>query len=234
MNKVVRSFLLASVGAILLLGCSEYNEVNRSYSCSETQMDALIFDSALAGTTSICGELNGVLGATDRHGNENGAMSFSGGSDINFGSVSDFNLTQSMTVATWIYLEGDQVENNIIWNNEGLYEMALLEGGQIWYAVASPDPVWIRTFTGVYIAPEEWHHVAFQYDNGTIRIYVDGTKEYEYEGQGPLTRRPGDFSEFRIGGREFSPDQHFNGRIDDFHLYDIVISEAEIASLAGL
>ncbi len=84
----------------------------------------------------------------------------------------------------------------------------------------------------------QWNHYAFVKDAAAeeIRIYLNGVEVLIDEGEDI------DFSagvlEFLIGAPTWHSDpggenQHFRGRLDDFRVYDVALTQAEIVSLAG-
>ena len=82
------------------------------------------------------------------------------------------------------------------------------------------------------IADDGWHHVAVSYDDtdGTIRLYVDGRVVATQTDVGEL-HDP--YSIIRLGGdteEQFRRDMQ--GMVDEFRLYDTVLSDTQIAQLA--
>jgi hypothetical protein len=85
----------------------------------------------------------------------------------------------------------------------------------------------------------EWHHLAFTYDGttSTLLAYIDGALFHTdvISGLGPVTF--GDYDDFTIGG----PDDNthdantwmgfWDGQIDQFRLYDGVLSASDIQAL---
>ena len=67
----------------------------------------------------------------------------------------------------------------------------------------------------------KWYHVAGVYDGKTAKIYLDG----KLDNTKAVSLNTGD-SALGIGGT-------FGGRIDDFRIYDRVLSDSEIQTLYG-
>jgi len=76
-----------------------------------------------------------------------------------------------------------------------------------------------------------WHHIGWVDDNGTARLYVDGVldgTDFSY------TRGTMALDTTSIGGiLRANPSHFFTGQIDDVHVYNRALSQAEIAWLAG-
>jgi Concanavalin A-like lectin/glucanases superfamily len=79
-----------------------------------------------------------------------------------------------------------------------------------------------------------WHHVAVALDGQakTITLYLDG----ERIASGPTAVLPKDLGKTTqnwIGRSQYTADAYFFGSIDDFHIYNRVLSAAEVRYLAG-
>jgi hypothetical protein len=79
---------------------------------------------------------------------------------------------------------------------------------------------------------DTWHHIAWVDDNGTAALYVDGQLD---GGDFNYTRGTMALDTTTIGGiLRAAPSHFFTGQIDDVHIYDRVLSGAEIAWLSGV
>lgn len=89
----------------------------------------------------------------------------------------------------------------------------------------------------------QWHHIAVVYDNTTsgMKLYIDGvvkTHTPVWNNQGDIKMDDADISEMRIGagpGTNYASDDwlssSFKGSIDQFRLYDIPLSAAQVNEL---
>ncbi|MCH7557098.1 MAG: LamG domain-containing protein, partial [Planctomycetes bacterium] len=83
-----------------------------------------------------------------------------------------------------------------------------------------------------------WHHVAATItENATnsssdVRIYVDGQDDTQESTDPDAFNIVADW-DVTIGYRPSQSDRFFNGQIDDVRIYDRVLSQEEIAWLAG-
>ena len=77
---------------------------------------------------------------------------------------------------------------------------------------------------------EEWHHVAVTFDEGDVKLYVDGSIEAEGSAPSPLA---GNSLPLRIGA-DSDGQSLFYGLIDDARVYNRALTEAEIlAAMEG-
>ncbi len=173
------------------------------------------------------------------------ALSFDGTNDyvdLPIGSlVSTLNST---TVAAWVYF-----------TNTGNAWQRIFDFGNAGVGTASPNVYMflssnngsrivrfaIRTATvgeqgvnGPAALPTGWHHVAVVIDSTTMRLqlYQDGAPV----ASGATTVLPKDLgatSQNWLGRSQWTADPFFGGSIDDFRIYNRVLSESEVRYLAG-
>ncbi|MFO0543755.1 MAG: LamG-like jellyroll fold domain-containing protein, partial [Pseudanabaena sp.] len=94
------------------------------------------------------------------------------------------------------------------------------------------NPGWNWISTGYGVKSNQWSHVAFSYENGRIKTYVNGQLIYTYDGVGTI----GDFSsqdELRIGNRQWNNYDSFKGEIDEVRVWNVAKTQSQIqASLS--
>ena len=82
-------------------------------------------------------------------------------------------------------------------------------------------------------ANPEWHHIAWTDHNGEMKIYIDGvldSTDFTYSPSSSLTC---DVTTLGAWMRNPStPDYHFDGLMDDFAAWDLLLTDAQIAALA--
>ncbi len=84
------------------------------------------------------------------------------------------------------------------------------------------------------VMTEGWHHTAVTFDSTTMRIslYLDG----QLVASGPTTLLPKDIGSTTqnwLGRSQYVADAYFLGSIDDFRIYNRILSQAEVRYLAG-
>jgi hypothetical protein len=82
--------------------------------------------------------------------------------------------------------------------------------------------------------PSDWHHVAASIDSSTmtVKLYQDG----KLIAEGETSFLPSDLGptdQNYIGKSQWNADAYYNGEIDEFRIYNRVLSEAEILFLMG-
>ncbi|UCF17221.1 MAG: LamG domain-containing protein, partial [Phycisphaerales bacterium] len=73
----------------------------------------------------------------------------------------------------------------------------------------------------------EWHHLGASYDGTTLKWYGDGLLI------GSQNRALNTPDNVHVGKREDN-DNYFPGQVDDFRIYNRVLSDEEMAGLAGI
>ena len=79
------------------------------------------------------------------------------------------------------------------------------------------------------LAVGEWAHVAVTFDKTTARFYVNGTMT----GQGAFSFGSNREAPVHVGSSDANGGNPFNGAIDEVRLYDVVLTDAEVRTLAG-
>ncbi len=141
----------------------------------------------------------------------------------------DLDRYDTVSIAAWIYPTGTGSggqQGGIVVNKEGEFEIARFGDGTIHWAFNNDDPGWGWQSTGYEAPLNQWTHVAVAYDAGVVQTFANGTLVHTYEGSGSLPYH----DELRIGGRAHSS-QHFDGLIDDVHIYPRALSELEVQAL---
>jgi len=176
---------------------------------------------------------NGVLhNGSWTEGLINGALDFNGlNTYIDMGD-SDLLAPDEMTFALWIRPEHmggaryvasrahtlDLTDYAIMYHLSGMIEFVFDENGSGLGSV----------FSTTRLALGEWAHVAVTREPDQAAIHINGQKE----GTKPCgNRSTGEGFKLTISSRR-GQTRFFNGRIDEVHLYDQVLSEEEITQLA--
>ncbi|MBR9677354.1 PGF-pre-PGF domain-containing protein [Candidatus Woesearchaeota archaeon] len=86
--------------------------------------------------------------------------------------------------------------------------------------------------TGIYnLDLDTWYHIALTWDGTNYEVYVDGNLETSgtYTGLTSINS----FADVANNGNTGTRDEAWNGLIDDFRIYNRVLSQAEIQTLEG-
>lgn len=180
------------------------------------------------------GTLNGPTWTTGR---VNSALSFDGSNDyVQVGAQAGLEMSDTLTISAWIFPTGagsDNTLGGVIVNKEGEYQLARYADGTIRWALANTDPGWTWVNTGSSAQLNQWTHVAFVYNKGTARTYINGSVVHTYNGSGAIVDNiHAAEDDFRIGGRQIW-NQHFQGKIDEVRVYNRGLAATEVKTLAN-
>jgi hypothetical protein len=168
-----------------------------------------------------------------------GVMQFSAspGGQIRLASNTNYDSAQG-TIAFWMR-SASVVTNS---GNEGAMLVDKRTGagavivqhddGTIFFQTA---PAAKNQFSSIAkVTDDKWHHVAVTYDqsdSGFVSIYIDGKVDAVQANSGAWSWPTG--QEVELGKSHDSYWRAFNGALDDFRIYHRVLTDAEIASVAG-
>jgi hypothetical protein len=98
-------------------------------------------------------------------------------------------------------------------------------------AIQSPDWTPTRVEIETPLVQQEWHHLAMVWDGEALEMYVDGQSVGSSTGPSPST----DLQSIAIGGdlNFGSPDNLWEGAIDELRIYDRALSPADVENLAN-
>jgi hypothetical protein len=157
------------------------------------------------------------------------------GGYVNCGDDPRFNITNSITVTSWIkvgaYDKNRQAiisKGNKAWS---LHRRGNLNGLEFLCAgIDVSGSAWSLIQGSISVNDGQWHHVAGVYDGSKIKLYVDGILDNSEVATGSIGTSP---YSVLIGENSDNPNRLWNGLIDDVRIYDNALSAAEIAELAG-
>ena len=137
------------------------------------------------------------------------------------------NITQTgNTSSFWIH------SPNATQNQRGFQSHTPWGNGTIYFDQSGCcDPPQRLTVGGGLVQLNQWQHFVFQRDaDGNMEIWVDGVQAASQGGARPLEEFNGIIS---VGAEGPSQANSMAGRIDDFAIFNNVLDEDQIASLAG-
>lgn len=175
------------------------------------------------------GILDKVTSVEDRFGRSNSAYSFSYGSSITIPHTKSLNIKKELSISIWIKKEKDSsksmriVDKNSAGGNDGFMLDTHANYGTGLRFIVSNFSNDISS-----IPSKKWIHIVVTYGKGRLCYYIDGklvkdTKAPKnYIGQNELPLMLG------ISQGELSKDEYFRGCMDDFRLYNRVLTKAEV------
>ncbi len=193
------------------------------------------------------GTVNGATLTTDRQGNANSAYSFNG---ISSAGVSGNNITitnnffdtglNAFTISTW---SKSNIFNNIDYsstpqdiihtNNDAGLGIACNWGNSgkysIW-AMSNPPANWDILYNSSSISNfvvNQWRHVVMVKNNLDYSIYIDGVLDTTFSTSIPA-------QSYLTGlkfGTYWTGEEAFNGKLDDFGVWNRALTQSEITNL---
>jgi hypothetical protein len=170
-------------------------------------------------------------------GKRGGALRFDGTGHL---AVSGLGHVEAASVTLWVRPDSlNDRWNPLLFTNEGpsgaLHFSLLTEGAANVAINTGGGWNWVHHRANTCFEPGQWRHLAVVCDpryGGTIRFYVDGTRDAE----SPLdVGLPLDLDDFRIGAWsqwEKSPANNFHGTLDEIRIYRGMLSDQQVAQLA--
>jgi hypothetical protein len=157
--------------------------------------------------------------------------------DLPIGTL--LSTLNNITVTTWVNSSGAGGDWQRIFDfGTGTTNYMFLSSHQ---TATGPMTFGIRTTTSTetrVVAPARlpagWHHVAIDIDSATMtaKLYLDGV----VVGANTVTVLPKDLgnpTQNWLGRSQWTADAYFSGSLDEFRIYNRVLSEAEVRYLAG-
>ena len=187
------------------------------------------------GAGSVAHDLSGngnhgeIHGATFAKNGDGYALEFDGVDDfVDCGDDKSADLTRRFSVALWVFTYGPPLKGEPLIVGKRFSAYALSHGPSNCYFYGR-HPHHARAM----LNPGEWHHVAGTYDEGSIKIYVDGKQV------GTATTP---YKEVRSGGHlmmgsywqeknEWAAGAMFKGKLDGVRIYNRPIGAAEVKQL---
>ncbi len=145
----------------------------------------------------------------------------------------DVVASDQLTVAAWLYWNGGAPWQPVFefGNDAGQYIILTPDasGDGMYFAISNGEAE--QVLTADALPTGQWVHVAVTLGAGASRLYVNGT---QVASSSTLTIKPSDLKPVvnYIGKSQF-PVPLFNGRIDDFRVYNHALSAVDVASLVA-
>ena len=225
---------------------SAYNQFGESAPSAEVSRFALppgpqlMLHLKMSGNVADCSGLNFKVNATGSPAYASGGYV---GSALDLDSVEDFVTLPSgvansddITVATWVKWNGGPLWQRIFDFGTGTRDYMYLTpssgGSKLRFAIKRGGGIeqFVETTP---LVTGTWTHLVVTLSGDTATLYVNGAA---VASNSAVTINPSDFNpkvNF-IGKSQFEPDPLFNGRIDEFRVYNYGLSAGAVAALAAL
>lgn len=182
------------------------------------------------------GSVSGATLTTDRFGNVNSAYNFNGSNNyIEIPNSSSFDLTNSLTISSWINTTNTSRPQYIINKSTGgtsdswLFDLAPFENSgvirMLCGGLVSNQPI----SNPIVLQPNTWYNVTATYDMQNVKFYINGILDRTF----PVSSAtPINSQNIRIG----APHSPFNanafgGSIDDIGIWNRALTTQEVTQL---
>jgi hypothetical protein len=153
---------------------------------------------------------------------------------VAFGTYDPSAETEELSVSVWVNWKGlDGNWHSVCGKRDGwdasliMWDICLdMSSGGIQFETNTADGK-VYIITPDPPAIDDWTHIAVTFDGSLGIIYVNG----EWANEGEMTFGLGRDAEFHLGCGTTGGGDPFNGTIDEFRVYNRVLSEDEIAAL---
>jgi len=153
---------------------------------------------------------------------------------VDCGSGSWADITSEITIAAWFTLENIHTSNLYMFTKGSAYQITsngTSDGMRFYMSGLSTTTI----TTSTPVMDGKWHHLAVTYDSAAQEriIYIDGIPVADDTPSGSISTNT---ESVVIAGRLASGylQRGWDGRLDDVRLYNAVLTEDEVRSLAGL
>ena len=194
-------------------------------------------------TIGATGDQDGIGTCTDgdttnawyngRSGKYSSGMSFDGADDyVDAGSDSSLDITDAITIAIWIKLNGDYTTQQDILtkikyitstNNQG-YGMTFGQTDNEFTFYTMRNAAGSGLISSISLADDNWHYVVGTSDGTTKRIYFDGILDVSQNYGASVST----VQHLYIGAGTDGADGYFNGLIDEVKIYNYALTAEQI------
>ncbi|MFI4861151.1 MAG: LamG domain-containing protein [Phycisphaerales bacterium JB063] len=166
-----------------------------------------------------------------------GSLLLDGTGSVDLGAQAAANGLAQSTLSVWVNIEtqNDTLGISAIFANDGfdandlhLNWAANLFNGDAGFQAANPNAPF--PLEHVDQAGTGWTHLALVTDGSDISFYVNGVLSASSDALGA----PLDFGGDATIGSWSNQERTFVGRVDDFRIYDIALTGAQVAEVAGV
>ena len=178
-----------------------------------------------------------VYGATltpDRFGNPEGAFHFTS-SLHNYIRIPDhpqLQISTNLTISVWMKHapSAGNYEDIVMKGNDSYGFQFNSPSNDVLFHLKSSGGSWRNLSSGHNPVLDEWFNVTGTYDGVTQRVYINGTQTNSTNWSGSIATNgdPLDFGNMVAGDNAW-----YNGELDDFRIYDRVLSASEVMDLYG-
>ena len=159
-----------------------------------------------------------------------------GGSYVSLPTSVVSSLSGNFSIAAWVYVNANGTWARVFDFGTGTTAYMFLApvsgGNTVRYAITTSAGAGEQRIDGPILSAGAWHHVAVTVSGNTGILFVDGV------GVGTnasMTLKPSSLGSTTLNyiGKSQFADPYFNGRVDDFRIYNVALSSAQVVALAN-
>jgi len=241
-EKTRFSDIETSMGTTYYYVVSAYNQSGESVSSAQVTASTLPTTPQLVAHLKMSGNV-ADSSAHNFQAHEIGSPKYAAGhagSAMDLDGVDDFVTlpplvahSEDITVATWVNWDGGAPWQRIFDFGTGTWDYLYLTpssaNGTLRFGIKRGGEQIVET---AGLVPGAWTHVAVTLGGNTATLYVNGSP---VASNSSVTINPSDFKPWAnfIGKSQWSGDALFNGRIDEFRVYNYALPAANVAALAA-
>ena len=217
--------------------CVMSNEYGSAVTSSATLVQAQMFawwkfegnltDSS--GNGKVASAVNGPTLSSDAAAGEY-SVSLGGGSYINCGTDTDYQLVEAGTVCGWV--KTSSLTNpwaSIVGKGRSAWRLCRYNSdATVAFHINTASGSEVQANGSVTVVDGQWHHVAGTWSGQKVTLYVDGEIDAQVSSSDSVNATA---DPMWIGGRSDSTSRYWDGLIDDVRIYSYALSEAEIKDI---
>ncbi|MFO0869119.1 MAG: LamG-like jellyroll fold domain-containing protein [Pirellulales bacterium] len=182
---------------------------------------------------------NGTVSGTVTYspGQSGQAFNFNGSSYVSVASPSRLDLSGSLTISTWVYLNTNNFNRGMVYKgtfngSQGVYSLGFFtpNSNRLTFRLnGSTSEGNGQTTSNAALTPGSWYHVAAVYNKeaGTQKIYINGVEDISR----PYSLAIGTVTSPLILGGYYNSSFLLNGKLDEVGIYSRALSPTEVRDI---
>jgi hypothetical protein len=186
------------------------------------------------------GTVNGATLTTDRFGNPNAAYDFDGNDDfIEIDNLESFDFSSAIGLSFWLYVDQFPASGGRVILSKQLssstsaigFAVTATASETLTFRLGNGSPTTYTAVVNNSISAQVWHHVVCDFQNGTIRVFIDSNETGSTIQQNALVGQAS--IPMLIGAPTWTASNAFNflGNIDDIGIWNRALTPCEIQEL---
>lgn len=212
-------------------------QVSATPGCGPTLLAHYSFEGDLNDSSGNANNVTGTGSPTFAAGKYGSALNLNGSGQYAMVPATIMIGVTNFTIATWVYWNGGSAWQRIFdFGNDTTNYLFLTPSsgsGTLRFAITTNS--WLNNAEQILetspLPVGQWEHVAVTRNGNTAKLYTNGV----LAAMNTVTIAPANFNPVlnNLGMSQYPADPFFNGKLDEFYIYNYALSDAEIARLAA-